>query len=172
MFAAALVTIAVLNPAAVSQPVLHRAEQAIEQQANTSLQRAWNTPRVRFTADPAATITITFASNAHTAVACDEQVVGCHWVTNNYGIEVETDADPKTLTSNLDHEIIETLVDPDTTGREICDPVEYNTYERDGIELSDFVLPAYYDTLSFGHLDQMGTAVRHPTAYGHRMGAF
>lgn len=65
-----------------------------------------------------------------------------------YGIEVST---------TLSHEVVETFCDPDVdrwidTGRgysvayEACDPVEGNSYEIDGVAVSDFVYPSWYRT--------------------------
>jgi hypothetical protein len=65
-------------------------------------------------------------------------------------------------TVTLSHELLELLLDPDLNlcaqvdapdghpvfyGLEICDPVENDAcaYEIDGIKVSDFVLPAYYE---------------------------
>ncbi len=65
-----------------------------------------------------------------------------------------------TWTVALSHEAIELLVDPNLNTlvrgphpgakrhvfhyREICDPVQANTYEVDGFPVSNFVTPAYY----------------------------
>jgi hypothetical protein len=63
-----------------------------------------------------------------------------------YGVPVST---------TLSHEVVETFCDPDVdqwrdTGQgfsvayEACDPVEGDSYSIDGIEVSDFVTPAWY----------------------------
>jgi hypothetical protein len=65
-----------------------------------------------------------------------------------------------TWTVALSHEAIELLVDPNLNTlvrgphpgakrqvfhyREVCDPVQANTYEVDGFPVSNFVLPSYY----------------------------
>jgi hypothetical protein len=65
----------------------------------------------------------------------------------DYGVPVST---------TISHEIAETFVDPDVsewmdTGRgygvayEACDPVEGDSYLIDGVAVSDFVTPAWYD---------------------------
>lgn len=41
----------------------------------------------------------------------------------------------------LSHEVLETLADPQTTGREVCDPVQDRSYRIRGILVSDFILP-------------------------------
>jgi hypothetical protein len=63
-----------------------------------------------------------------------------------YGVPVST---------TLSHEVVETFCDPDVsewrdTGRgysvayEACDPVEGDSYEIDGVAVSDFVYPSWY----------------------------
>lgn len=63
-----------------------------------------------------------------------------------YGVPVST---------TLSHEVVETFCDPDVdkwvdTGRgysvayEACDPVEGDSYQIDGVAVSDFVLPSWY----------------------------
>lgn len=55
--------------------------------------------------------------------------------------------------ADFTHEIAETLVDPETTGYnvndigyqlEVADPVEYQTYPLDGVNVTDFVTPNWY----------------------------
>lgn len=69
------------------------------------------------------------------------------------------------------HEIMETLVDPQLRDvlaldnqfvlREVCDPVEVNTYSApNGVELADFITPAWYVLRSHGPWDIAGDLVR------------
>ena len=69
-----------------------------------------------------------------------------------YGVPVST---------TLSHEVVETFCDPDVnrwvdTGRgysvayEACDPVEGDGYLIDGVAVSDFVTPAWYDPKVIG----------------------
>jgi hypothetical protein len=75
------------------------------------------------------------------------------------------DAGAKVLTGDwsvasvLSHEVLEMFVDPncnlwanDEKGRaysfEVCDPVEAPTYEVDGVSVSNFVTPAWFDPLA------------------------
>lgn len=74
--------------------------------------------------------------------------------------------------SAMDHELLEMIVDPtlnqnvfldngDGTGilifEEICDPPERLTYPGavNGYQLSDFVLPSWYEPLAIGQVDQL-----------------
>lgn len=71
-------------------------------------------------------------------------------------------------TSAASHEVLETLADPGLSlagvgwdgvvrALEVCDPVEADSYEIDGIALSDFVLPVWFDaTESPDRFDWLG----------------
>src|SRR5713226_9594498 len=74
------------------------------------------------------------------------------------------------LSSVLSHEIVEELINSeidslalidnsDGTGalvpQEGCDAVQANTYEVDGVEVSNFVLPSYFDTQARGPYDYL-----------------
>jgi hypothetical protein len=74
------------------------------------------------------------------------------------------------VSTTLSHEIVETFCDPDVdiwadTGRgysvpwEACDPVEGNSYKIDGVDVSDFVTPAWYMTKppTDAHLNHLNT---------------
>jgi hypothetical protein len=63
------------------------------------------------------------------------------------------------VSSVLSHEVLEMFIDPncnlwanDGRGKaysfEVCDPVEAPTYEVDGVSVSNFVTPAWFDPLS------------------------
>jgi hypothetical protein len=89
------------------------------------------------------------------------------------------DGKPKDVSTAVSHEIIEVLVDP--TGRrtvagpsimpgqgpveylvEVCDPPEDLSYEVEGVDVSDFCTPRYYDPSAppgsrFDHLGQIET---------------
>lgn len=72
------------------------------------------------------------------------------------------------VSSVLSHEILEALGDPRVNGYchdggsrlyslEVCDPVEAPTYEVDGVSLSNFVLPAWFDpNVGHGKYDHLG----------------
>lgn len=76
---------------------------------------------------------------------------------------------PYAVSSVLSHEVLETFGDPycnvwSDTGRgyliaqELCDPVEADGYQIDGVQVSNFVLPEWFDpTVSVGEkFDFMG----------------
>jgi hypothetical protein len=63
------------------------------------------------------------------------------------------------ISSVLSHEVLEMFIDPncnlwasDDNGKvysfEVCDPVEAPTYDVDGVSVSNFVTPAWFDPLS------------------------
>jgi len=71
---------------------------------------------------------------------------------------VSVDAD---WTVDASHELVEMLADPSTEGDEICDPVEDWYYRVDGVPVSDFVFPAWFDA-SRGPYDEIGV-LHHPS---------
>lgn len=72
------------------------------------------------------------------------------------------------VSSVLSHEVLESFADPDTnlwadalTGSiayEVCDPCESNTYQIDGVTVSDFVLPTWFDVYGKGPYSKCGAA--------------
>jgi len=75
------------------------------------------------------------------------------------------------LSTMLSHEIVEMIVDPwgnrsvlydcgDSTGAlyamEVCDPVQGNTYQIDGVTVSDFVTPQYFQRSAKAPFDFLG----------------
>lgn len=64
---------------------------------------------------------------------------------------------PNSVSVALSHEVIETLGDPQCSfeaatadgsqayARELCDPVENDSYDIDGVAVSNFVLPSWFD---------------------------
>lgn len=73
---------------------------------------------------------------------------------------------PWTLT--FSHELLETLADPRATSVlgtadyevEICDPVQYDAYEIDGVVVSNFVTPAWFND---SHKGVVSAAASSPT---------
>jgi hypothetical protein len=68
----------------------------------------------------------------------------------------------------LSHEVLETLGDPDCGTvmatpdgrqwyREACDPVQAGSYTIDGVKVSDFVLPSWFEPGSTGRWSWLGT---------------
>lgn len=84
-----------------------------------------------------------------------------------------------TWTTSLSHEALELIADPQLNTlvqgphpvhpkrvvyhyREVCDPVQSETYEVDGITLCNFVLPHYYNSMgqAGGRNDFLGTGLK------------
>jgi hypothetical protein len=74
-----------------------------------------------------------------------------------------------TVAATLSHEVLETIADPHVnlwaTGpdgfvisQEVCDPVENSSYDIDGVSVSDFVTPAWFDAqaASDAQMDHLG----------------
>jgi len=172
--AAVMMTVAIANPTAVPANQLARAERAVAWQADVQLRAAWHTPRIRFVPGETADLVVRFdVTRAELSVDCGDDAGGCHWpgriavgtwqargVPAWYKLDWWTDM--------LSHEVTESLVDPDGRGDEPCDPVSEYDYRHDGVDLSDFVWPGYFDG-GYGQLDQMGLVRRAPTEYGRPM---
>lgn len=140
---------------------LHADEQQIATQVNVRLRQHWNVPSIRFAPGG---IPIRFARGAVVADACGlSDVGGCHAVdaSNAPTIWITYGTAPAEQIE-LDHEILETLVDPGgmllTDGylAEICDPVQDIAWDAGGVYLTDFVYPRYYQTGSHGPWDDQG----------------
>lgn len=86
--------------------------------------------------------------------------------------------DGSTWTSVADHEALEMVGDPEINlevvrvrsatlvelwPRELCDAVQGLTYDRDGVNLSNFVLPEYFVEGADGPFDHLGK-LKHPFA--------
>jgi hypothetical protein len=78
-----------------------------------------------------------------------------------------------TVAATLSHEVLETIADPHVnlwaTGpdgyvisQEVCDPVESGSYEIDGVSVSNFVTPAWFDAQAAAGttLDHLGQVNR------------
>jgi hypothetical protein len=80
------------------------------------------------------------------------------------------------LSLAISHELLEMLVDPQGTSfreaidcdpysggqqvlylLEVCDPCEITSYEIDGVPVSDFIFPAFYDAYAAGPFDRCHT---------------
>ena len=94
------------------------------------------------------------------------------------GVHLDQDNQPYALvdltsdwTITASHECLEMLADPyidlsvfamatDTTGTlyayEICDAVEAEQYDVDGVPVSDFVTPAWFEPAAAGPFDHLG----------------
>jgi hypothetical protein len=106
----------------------------------------------------------------------DQGALGYHTIDSNgrpYGkvFQQYSVQDGSTWTSVLSHEVLETLGDewanevvergmPDNSlqlwPRELCDAVQGQSYEIDGVVLSNFVWPGYFIDGYTGKMDQLG----------------
>ena len=158
-------TISVVNQANVRPVVLGRIEHAIAEQSLV-LRRYWQTPCVRF---GSAGWSLTIVTEMPAIPGEPAGVAGVHdyGPTGDIGtagprLLVETYGAPaEAWSEDLDHEVIEALVDPDVdryidgTLVEPCDPVENQPgYQAaDGVWLSDFVFPSWFTPGSRGPWD-------------------
>lgn len=125
---------------------------AIQTQVNGMLAARWGTGTIGF--DTEGGIPIFFVRNIATPCQ-DNDAAGCHgeWETGDPAIFVQLGSAFQEETA-LDHEILETMVDPDITSDptmmngqlvEIADPLQFGRpYERDGVYLVRCVGPAYF----------------------------
>jgi hypothetical protein len=148
---------------------IHAAEQAITIQVNEQVRKHWRVAPISF--GPGG-IPIYVDSSRQIANDCGPGIDGCHgpgadgkpaiWIADNWY---------DTETRTLSHEIIETAVDPNGQATvasyvaEPCDEVDANSYQQDGVMLSDFVYPRWFMHGSSGPWDFMGT-VRHALRLG------
>ena len=163
-------TIAILNASTlVSNDQAQAMAEAVNEQANGDFALEWQRKpvSVTFCADPSAVPSgadvITLVDTAEDVPA---GVLGYHTEDDKgqWGIvaaKPELDAGKQVLTGDwavssvLSHEVLELLGDPSCSFwgaagsamycLEVCDPVEAPTYEVNGVSVSNFVLPAWFD---------------------------
>ena len=161
-------TITVVNDAHVTPLTLFKVEHAIEVQSQ-QVAAAWGSPTVQFGRDgwPLTLRRSSIAWGYHSDhltylgdwACADGGCVGAPGATlqRTPYLAVYVGRDPQhseSWSETFSHEIIETIVDPNLGGPEICDPVEQYGYRLDGEYVSDFALPAYFN--SGAPLDEMG----------------
>lgn len=132
-------------------------EQAIVQQVQTELEPVWHTSGITFGPEGVPINFITEKAMGATFY-CAPRSLGCHYDLPDGTLAIYVANGPVGVeTETLDHEILETLVDPygfyapTMTGDyvdEICDPVENNPARVDGVRLSRFVHPGYFHRLN------------------------
>jgi hypothetical protein len=140
---------------------LRQIEQAITDQINGPVHSHWHTPFVRFGSTG---IPIAVISPSDSAAICGSDTAGCHddmAATDPFIVVADNGYDDVAL----DHEIIETTVDPvlglpatHVSGyiAEVCDPVENVEYRSpNNVNLSDFVYPRWYNPQATGQMDYM-----------------
>lgn len=156
------------NGDAVPAETLKRYRDALQNQVDNRLARAWNVRADISVLDagaviPPGTLPLNIV-NSLTGPA------GVH--TNFQGRPSAEAVNGDQLSITLSHELLELLVDPSGTrvieapdldpysgGQqvkylvEVCDPCAVFSYDIDGVPVSDFVLPSFYDPNATGKVD-------------------
>ena len=159
--------ITVQNDAGVPAAILGEVEDAIVWQSR-QLRRWWHTPIVQFGPDG-------WPLQLVISATVDG---GLPYHVPGPAIVVPTDDQARWWSSGMSHEVMETLVDPSTTGQlggtleEVCDPVDGIIYDApNGTALSDFVTPRWFG-FGGGRLDEL-ELLHHPlqaSASGYVLG--
>jgi hypothetical protein len=159
------------NAGAVPSGTLQQLAVVLQQQVDRDLTPAWNV-RAEISV-PDAGVPIPSDARLLTIVDSLAGRAGVH--TNSQGqVSAEAVSDDQ-LSITLSHELLEMLVDPGgTTFRqaadidpysrgqqvkylvEVCDPVAVYSYYINGVPVSDFVLPSFYDPNATGKVDFAG----------------
>jgi hypothetical protein len=159
-------TVAVLNLSdAASNRQVARMVTAIQKQLDEHFSPAWGLKaRLLFNEQPRRAMRVFIKD---TATKEDTGLLGYHFIDGLPATYVFARDDLKEngeFSSTLSHEILEMLADPganlyadgfvrDKLGRkrlamisyEVCDPVEASTYKVDGVPVSNFVLPEWFE---------------------------
>ena len=159
------------NDGAVSPATLEQYAAVLQQQVNNHFAPAWNVHADISVLDAGAVIPQgTSPLNIVNSLAGQ---AGVH--TNNQGQLSAEAVNGDQLSITLSHELLEMLVDPSGTrviqaadldpysgGQpvdylvEVCDPCVVYSYDIDGVPVSDFVLPSFYDPDATGNVDFAG----------------
>jgi len=160
---------------AVPPATLKRYADALQHQVDNHLAPAWNVRADISVLDAGAVIPQgTLPLNIVNALAGR---AGVH--ANDQGQPSAEVVNGDQLSITLSHELLEMLVDPSGTrviqaadlypysgGQqvqylvEVCDPCAVYTYDIDGVPVSDFVLPSFYDPDTTGEVDFAGFLAR------------
>lgn len=140
----------------------------LEAQLNEDVASAWGLPQVKLHAanDPDLPADI-WGQGFIKDVADDPDDLGFHLLDNGvpeFRVFVDiTLSSGNEVSTVLSHELIEMVVDPNadqmvmgTYVKEACDPVEETYYQKAGVLVSNFVLPAYWDTTLGNRYDWNG----------------
>jgi hypothetical protein len=137
-------------------------EDAVTTQFNTQVRLHWNVAPIFFGSAGipvfmVGSSTIVAADCGYSGEATDGIVAGCHASLNRQTTgEPDVLVGPLVRSATMSHEIIETMIDPDTLGLEPCDPVENSYYMVDGELMQDFTFPNYFmSATSVGPWDWM-----------------
>jgi hypothetical protein len=166
-------TISVVNRASVRPVALARVETATTKQS-LQLRAAWGTPCAQFARPGGWVVTLTAGASTVNPDGSVSYNISSHHDYNAgvVSITVQTAGTTyETWARAFTHEIDETLVDPNVATYwqfgllEVCDPVEEWTYQLDGVPVSDFALPSYFNG-GAGPWDEMGGLSGPSTALG------
>ena len=159
------------NEGAVSPATLQQYAAALQQQVDNHLAPAWN---VRADISVLAAGAVVPPDTLPLNIV--DSLTGQAGVHTDYRGQLSAEAvNDDQLSITLSHELLEMLVDPDGTrvkqapdldpysGRqqvsylvEVCDPCAVYSYDIDGVPVSDFVLPSFYDPNATGPVDFAG----------------
>lgn len=124
-----MVALQMVNNAGVPTLTLSRIESAIVRQVNHDVNRYWKLGDISFRRQG---LKVFIVRHLRPGWA------GVHSVTN--GVPYAKVLAWQGMSITASHEIIEMLAN-----REICDPVQYHWYQINGVAVSDFVTPSWYD---------------------------
>ncbi len=156
------------NGGAVPPATLRRYAAALQHQVDNHVAPAWDVHADISVLDAGAVLPPgTLPLNIVSSIAGR---AGVH--TNYQGQPAAEAVNGEQLSITLSHELLELLVDPSGTcfkqardldpysGRqqvnylvEVCDPCAVFSYDIDGVQVSDFVLPSFYDPNATGQVD-------------------
>jgi hypothetical protein len=159
------------NAGAVAPGTLQQYANALQQQVDNDLAPAWNVRAdISVLARGAAIPEDTFPLNIVDSLAGP---AGVH--ADDQGLVSARAVSDDQLSITLSHELLEMLVDPTGTRKiqaadldpystgqqvyylvEVCDPVVVYSYDVDGVPVSDFVLPSFYEPNAIGPVDFAG----------------
>jgi hypothetical protein len=163
------------NGGAVSPATLQQYAAALQYQVDNHVAPAWNVRADISVLNAGADIPPgTFPLNVVSSLPGQ---AGVH--TNEQGQPSAEAVNDEQLSITLSHELLEMLVDPSGTrvilapdldpysgGQqvgylvEVCDPCAVYSYDIDGVPVSDFVLPSFYDPSATGTVDFAGFLAR------------
>jgi len=163
------------NEGAVSPATLQQYAAALQQQVDNHLAPAWN---VRADISVLAAGAVVPPDTLPLNIV--DSLTGQAGVHTDYRGQLSAEAvNDDQLSITLSHELLEMLVDPLGTrviqaadldpysgGQqvqylvEVCDPCAVYTYDIDGVPVSDFVLPSFYDPDTTGEVDFAGFLAR------------
>lgn len=158
--------IAVINESDVAtNREVERITKAVQRQVTEHFRPAWGLQgRLVFNQEPPKAMKVVVKDKAEDE---DKGYLGYHFVNGlpvTYVFAKDDIAEQGEFSSTLSHEVLEMLADPDVNlfaqgfyrdkaGRhrsafmpyEVCDPVEASLYKIDGVKVSNFVLPEWFE---------------------------